>query len=591
MNPSKAPSLKRQMQMFISIALALTVIIMGAIWITYNRITLEQQAERMYSIQADMIGSAIKPAMMFADKKLATELITHLKINPDIIRIQVFTADGTPLVSLPEEAGAANHNLVQTPAAVFENNQFKLRRTVFHKQMPVGTVYVEFDLTALTGHKRTDIINILFIMAAMIFFGFLITMRLQQKLIKSEEKLHLAIAQAEAANQAKSDFLSTMSHELRTPIHGIIGLQRLISADAENLSNEQRENLMLAQQSAKSLRALVNDILDLAKIESGNMEVVNSRFDLQQCICDALVPFRSLALEKGLLLSLHITGAPKSLFGDESRLRQILLNLVGNAIKFTHRGKVSIEVSARDKRLYFAVRDTGIGIAPENLKHIFEPFVQVSSPSQSQQKGTGLGTSIAKRFVELMDGGIQAESTPGEGSCFSFDIPCFAVGSETINCTTDSTTELFRSFLTTCTEENKQSPSSTLRVLLAEDDPIGQRIASRQLSKAGMEVHIVENGEDAWKEARDHTYDLLLTDIRMPGMDGIELTRKIREVERKSNRPRLVIIGLSAHALEEVASECMEAGMDHFMTKPVDPDTILSTIFMSTSDKHSGNNA
>ncbi|MES0370721.1 MAG: ATP-binding protein [Mariprofundaceae bacterium] len=585
MKKTTPPSLKR-LQLFIIMALGLAILVMGGIWITYNHITLEQQAERLYSIQADMIGSATKPAMMFADKKLATELINQLRTNGDISAIQLFTADGKLLAGFPDiaaESKTDHSGHIFSQEVWFENNHLKLKRTVLHKQVPVGMIYVEFDLTELTGHKRTDIINIIFIITGVLLLSILVVTRLQRKLTNSESKLHLAVRQAESANQAKSDFLSTMSHELRTPIHGIIGLQRLISDDTENLSHEQRENLLLAQQSAKSLRALVNDILDLAKIESGNIELVKTRFKLQNCICDALIPFRVHALEKGVLLSLHIKNTPKTIISDESRLRQILLNLIGNAMKFTHQGEVSVHVTEKSNQLEFIIKDSGIGIAKEDLKHVFEPFVQSSKELELQQLGTGLGTSIVKRFVELMGGSIRVESKLGEGSCFTFSIPCYPDGNETISCDIDSTTELFHASPEAGKEERTDHQSTTLRVLLAEDDPIGQRIASKQLTKAGIEVHIVDNGELAWEKMQNHSYDLLLTDIRMPLIDGIELTRKIRALEKKSNSPRLPIIGLSAHALEEVANECIEAGMDHFMAKPVDPEKILSAILKSTS--------
>ena len=406
-------------------------------------------------------------------------------------------------------------------------------------------------------------------------------MLLYRELTQSEKNLRKAIKQAEAASHAKSEFLSVMSHELRTPLHGIIGLQNLISADAEQLPSEQQENLMLAQQSAKSLRALVNDILDLAKIESGNMEVIKNKFELRSCICDALVPFILAAREKGIIIALHIEEAPKFIIGDESRLRQVLLNLIGNAVKFTNQGEVSVHVERREKHLHFLVKDTGIGISNADLEHVFEPFMQVTDSMRLEHTGTGLGTSIVKRFVELMEGSIEASSELGQGSCFSFTIPYHPVGNETISCHNNSAEELFISAPKLEKEKGKLTPK--LRVLLAEDDPIGQRIASKQLSKAGMQVTVVGSGEDAWEMVRNHSYDLLLTDIRMPGMNGITLTKKIRAMEKHSSKPRLPIIGLSAHALEDVVKECLDVGMDHFMTKPVDPETILSTIIDKTS--------
>lgn len=224
---------------------------------------------------------------------------------------------------------------------------------------------------------------------------------LYSELTTSEGNLREAIKQAEAASHAKSEFLSVMSHELRTPLHGIIGLQNLIAADTNGLNREQRENLLLAQQSAKSLRSLVNDVLDLAKIESGNMELVQHEFVLFDCIRDALVPFVLSAREKSITLLLDIQNSPVTIIGDESRLRQVLLNLIGNAVKFTSEGEISVQLSCRHDLLYFSIKDSGIGISAENMETIFEPFTQLDGSNLTQQKGTGLGTSIVKRFVDL----------------------------------------------------------------------------------------------------------------------------------------------------------------------------------------------
>jgi CheY-like chemotaxis protein/anti-sigma regulatory factor (Ser/Thr protein kinase) len=274
---------------------------------------------------------------------------------------------------------------------------------------------------------------------------------------------------------------------------------------------------------------------------------------------------------------------PKTVNSDESRLRQILLNLVGNAVKFTHQGSVALYVTEKDGYLQFSIKDTGTGISQEDVKYIFDPFVQVSKPGRLQQSGTGLGTSIAKRFVELMDGNIQVESRLGKGSSFTFKIPCHAVGSETTSITIDSTTDLYTTVSTPAVGSLPTIQQPATRVLLAEDDPIGQRIAVKLLTKAGFSVDVAETGSIAWQKAKSEKYGLILTDIRMPGIDGIELTKRIREMERKNSLPAVIIIGLSAHAFEEVATECIEAGMNRFMTKPVDPETILAAVSAGTN--------
>jgi|GEM_PF-2621506 len=577
----------RRLQQLITISFSIAFIIIALIWMAYDRVTLEKQAKHMYSKQADMIGMAIKPALMFSDKKLAQTLITQFKDNrSDISKLQILNIEGEILAASPQVdmSLALQH---QAQESLYKDNHLELNRTIFHKGLPVGMIYIEFDLGELIEHKDADIINILLIMIGILLSSLLVVRKLQRKLADSETKLHQALMQAEQANHAKSEFLSTISHELRTPIHGIIGLQKLMGEEIDQLSSEQRENLMLAQQSAKSLRALVNDVLDLAKIESGKMDLVSKKFNLKQCVCDAMIPFRVLAIEKGVVLSLHIDYAPKEILGDESRLRQILLNLVGNAVKFTEKGEISIHIKEEGGQLYFAVKDSGIGISDEDLKHIFESFVQGSTNHQAQYVGTGLGTNIVKRFVELMKGQIQVESILGKGSCFSFNIPSYPVGSETVHCDIDSSTclDLSEALAHKVAVTAREESSASLRILLAEDDFIAQRIVIKRFSKVGIHVDVVDNGEDALSKVQNNSYDLLMTDIRMPKLDGLVLTQKIRAMEQNLNRSRLTIIGLSAHALEEVVQECLDAGMDYFMSKPIDPEEILSTILMHRNER------
>ncbi|MCF7821210.1 MAG: response regulator [Mariprofundaceae bacterium] len=581
MKKSNYPPLKRQLQLFIILAVGFAVLTMGTIWLVYSQLSHEKHVKESYTIQADMIGSATKAAMMFADKKLALKLLKNLKRNPNITVIRLFTADEKLLLSFPDSnapIGATIKGLSLYQNTIIENEHLKISRTVFHNQLPVGFIQIESDLAELKMLNRVDITTILLVMLGTLIFSFLIAQRLQRKLTASENMLRLAIKQAEDASDAKSEFLSTMSHELRTPLHGIIGLQELIAQDSEQLSQEQKDNLTLAQQSAKSLQALVNDILDLSKIEAGSMDILNNEFKLTHCICSALIPFVALAREKKITLSLCMENVPKTINSAESQLRQVLLNLIGNAVKFTHHGNVALYVTEKNGYLQFSIRDTGIGISREDLKQIFDPFVQVSRPAHLQQSGTGLGTSIAKRFVELMEGEIQAESELGKGSNFTFRIPCHAVGTKTISTTIDSTMDLYKATHTPAVKNPPTVQQSASRVLLAEDDPIGQRIAVKLLTKAGFSVDVAETGNIAWQKARHEKYDLILTDVRMPGIDGIELTKRIRQMERKNSQPAVMIIGLSAHALEEVATECIKAGMNRFMTKPVNPETILTAV-------------
>ncbi|MDQ6954618.1 MAG: ATP-binding protein [Mariprofundaceae bacterium] len=405
-------------------------------------------------------------------------------------------------------------------------------------------------------------------------------MLLYQNLKKSTHQLAKANKQAEAASHAKSEFLSIMSHELRTPLHGIIGLQELIAADEQYLTDEQREHLALAQQAAKSLGDLVNDILNLSKVESGKLELNNEMFSLKEVMLDAIAPFVIACRYKKIPLHLHLDGVPEYIMGDPIRLRQVLINLIGNAVKFTPEGMINISVTKKAHELSFTIQDTGIGISPNMLKNIFEPFRQEMQFMQQQHTGTGLGTTIAKRFVELMGGYIQVSSTLSVGSQFTFHIPYKESQGHHIHWHVDGTQTPTKTFATSI-KKHPQHPSKIahkMRILLAEDDPIGQLIAAKRLKRTGMHVDIAADGLNAWNKTQAGQYDLLLSDIRMPSMSGIELTRRIRQYEVEHQRPRLPIIGLSAHALAEVEQECLEAGMDAFLSKPIDPDSVLLKI-------------
>ncbi|MDQ6956729.1 MAG: ATP-binding protein [Mariprofundaceae bacterium] len=403
-------------------------------------------------------------------------------------------------------------------------------------------------------------------------------MLLYKDLKASTEELLKAKQDAEAASYAKSEFLSVMSHELRTPLHGIIGLQELIVADSSSLTSEQLEHLTLAPQAARSLSDLVNDVLNLSKVESGTIQLNHKELSLKNVLLDAIAPFIIACRNKHLPLQLQLEDVPEFIIGDEIRLRQILINLIGNAVKFTQQGHISIHIKQSNNCLLFAITDTGIGISSDMLKHLFEPFHQETQLMQSGHTGTGLGTTIAKRFVELMDGNIHVHSELGTGSCFTFHIPFEAGKGGNIRWQVDA--RQITNKLSPSPQINHQSATTTQRIhiLLAEDDPIGQRIAAKRLKRMGMLVDIAEDGFTAWVKSQTGEHDLLLTDIRMPKMDGIELTRRIRQDEAEHNKPRLPIVGLSAHALAEVEQECSEAGMDAFMVKPINPDSVLAKV-------------
>jgi len=408
--------------------------------------------------------------------------------------------------------------------------------------------------------------------------GILQQILLYQDIKETSASLLTAKQQAEAANHAKSEFLSVMSHELRTPLHGIIGLQALIASDTHHLTSEQLEHLNLAQQAARSLSDIVNDILNLSKVESGTIQLNHKEFPLKKLLLDAVAPFIIACRSSHTSLQLHLDNVPEYITGDEIRLRQILINIIGNAVKFTSQGSINIHIKHVDNRLIFSIKDTGIGMTEDMLNHVFDPFHQEAQLMQQQHTGTGLGTTIAKRFVELMKGNIRVQSELGTGSNFTFQIPFETNCDNKIHWKIDASQLANKPSSPTKVQTQTNIPRKSMHILLAEDDPIGQRIAAKSLRRMGIIVDIAEDGLSAWNKAQTGKYNLLITDIRMPKLDGITLTQQIRQYEHDHNHPHLPIIGLSAHALSDIKQQCMHAGMDAFMIKPIDPNTVLAMV-------------
>ncbi len=605
--------IRTKLRWILAISNVLVVVLMGSAMVRHDRNTFRDRLAWELDVIGRIVASNCASSVIFEDQDFTTETLADLGFLPMLRNAVIYRKDGTVFAFHGEsdQAALAMAKHLDFSEPIFAENCIILSHPIVWNGEEAGSLLLAYDLAEETLHARTMLAFFLGLSLLAMFISMLFSEKLQalisgpvsnlakaakavsakqtynvrvngegkdevgqlvgafNEMLDEVEKREQALIQA---SRAKSDFLANMSHELRTPMNGVIGMTELLSDS--KLNEDQQVLLSHIGTSAGHLLSVINDILDFSKIEAGMMVIEKIPFDLRTTVEEIRIISGGRVEEKGLGLEISIDeNLPKNVVGDVVRIRQILINLMGNAVKFTSEGTVELSISqvsrsGDDLRLMFSVSDTGVGIAADKQAHVFEHFTQADSSTTRSFGGTGLGLAICKQLVELMGGHLGVESELDVGSRFFFIL--------NMKVAADQNPDLLNATMQTTEHIPESSPTRTLKILLAEDNPINQVFARRVLDKLGAEVTVADNGQEALDRVQEQEFDIVLMDCQMPVIDGYEATRKIRLLGGKFEN--LPVIALTAFAMSEDREICLAAGMNDYVTKPVDRTILLKTI-------------